>query len=71
VRKRRDTTAGLRQKFGPEYDRAVLARNSKAESLNIRDLEQFEGLNIRDLDPTEHAAIRDSAVSSHRRDGPQ
>ena len=24
VRKRRGTTAGLRQKFGPEYDRAVL-----------------------------------------------
>ena len=25
IRKRRGTTAGLRQKFGPEYDRAVLA----------------------------------------------
>ena len=24
VRKRRSTTAGLRQKFGPEYERAVL-----------------------------------------------
>ena len=34
VRRRRLTTAGLRQKFGSEYDRAVLAHGSerKAES---------------------------------------
>ena len=29
VRKRRGTTADLRQKFGPEYDRAVLTHGSE------------------------------------------
>ena len=32
VRKRRSTTADLRQKFGPEYDRAVLAHGSESGS---------------------------------------
>ena len=31
VRKRRNTTAGLRQKFGPEYDHAVLRRMGQKE----------------------------------------
>ena len=29
MRKRKGTTAALRQKFGPEYDRAVLVHGSK------------------------------------------
>ena len=56
VRKRRSTTADLRQKFGPEYDRAVLKHGSerKAQS-KLEDREKrVEKLNIRDLDPTEH-----------------
>jgi hypothetical protein len=54
VRKRRGTTAGLRQKFGPEYDRAVLAHGSKAEA-KLADREKRIGeLNIRDLDAMEH-----------------
>src|ERR1700683_227461 len=55
ARKRKSTTAGLRQKFGPEYERAVLAHGSKAEA-NLADREKrVEKLNIRDLDPMEYA----------------
>ncbi|MDT8066586.1 MAG: hypothetical protein ROO76_00310 [Terriglobia bacterium] len=56
VRKRSRNTAALRQKFGPEYDRAVLAHGSerKAES-RLEDREKrVEKLKIRDLDPMEH-----------------
>jgi hypothetical protein len=55
LRNRKRTTAGLRQKFGSEYDRAVLAHGSekKAES-QLADREQrVETLKIRDLEPTE------------------
>ena len=54
VRKRRKTTAGLRQKFGPEYDRAVLAHGSKAETKLSDREKRVEMLNIRDLDSMEH-----------------
>src|SRR5579863_8573149 len=54
VRKRRGTTAGLRQKFGPEYDRAVLAHGSRAEEKLADREKRVEMLNIRDLDLTEH-----------------
>jgi len=56
VRNRRRNTAGLRQKFGPEYDRAVLAHGAgrKAEA-KLEDREKrVEKLKIRDLDATEH-----------------
>jgi hypothetical protein len=56
VRKRKSTTAGLKQKFGSEYDRAVLAHGSerKAES-KLEDREKrVEKLQIRDLNSTEH-----------------
>jgi hypothetical protein len=56
LRKRRSTTADLRKKFGPEYDRAVQAHGAgrKAES-KLEDREKrVEKLNIRDLDPMEH-----------------
>ena len=56
VRKRRSTTADLRQKFGPEYDRAVLKHGSerKAEAKLADREKRVEKLNIRDLDPMEH-----------------
>src|ERR1035441_2121607 len=55
VRKRRSTTAGLRQKFGPEYERAVLAHGSerKAEAKLADREKRVEKLNIRDLDAME------------------
>ena len=56
LRKRRNTTAGLRKKFGPEYDRAVLVHGAgrKAEA-KLEDREKrVDKLNIRDLDPIEH-----------------
>ncbi len=52
VRKRKQTTAGLRDRFGPEYDRAVKQHGSerKAEA-KLADREtRVEKLNIRDLD---------------------
>jgi hypothetical protein len=54
VRKRKGTTAGLRQKFGPEYDRAVLAHGSKAEAKLVDREKRIDKLNIRDLDLMEH-----------------
>jgi hypothetical protein len=55
VRKRKHATANLRQKFGTEYDRAVLAHGSerKAEVKLIDREKRIEKLNIRDLDPAE------------------
>jgi len=56
VRKRRSTTADLRHKFGPEYDRAVREQGSqrKAEAKLADREKRVEELNIRDLDPVEH-----------------
>ena len=56
IRKRSSATADLRQKFGPEYDRAVLAHGSerKAEAKLVDREKRIEKLNIRDLDPMEH-----------------
>jgi hypothetical protein len=55
VRKSRATTAGLRQKFGPEYERAVQEHGSerKAEAKLADRQERVEKLNLRDLDPAE------------------
>jgi high-affinity Fe2+/Pb2+ permease len=55
VRKRRSTTASLRQKFGPEYERAVQKHGSerKAEAKLADRQERVRKLNIRDLDPME------------------
>jgi len=55
MRNRRMKSAGLRQKFGPEYDRAVLTHGSerKAEA-KLADREQRVGtLNLRNLDRVE------------------
>jgi len=56
VRKRKITTAALREKFGPEYQRAVLVHGSerKAETtLADREKRVEKNLSLRDLDPME------------------
>ena len=55
AQKRRSTTAGLRQKFGPEYERAVQKHGSerKAEAKLANRQDRVEKLSIRDLDPLE------------------
>jgi hypothetical protein len=75
VRNRRHTTAGLRQKFGSEYDREMLAHGSerKAES-KLEDREKrVEKLKIRDLDPTERERFskRWESVQSRFVDSPR
>jgi len=56
VRNRRRTTAGMRKKFGPEYERAVLTHGSerKAEAKLSDREKRVDQLNIRDLDSVEH-----------------
>jgi hypothetical protein len=56
VRNRRSTTADLRQKFGPEYERTVREHGSerKAEAKLADREKRVEELNIRGLDPMEH-----------------
>jgi hypothetical protein len=75
VRKRRSTTADLRQKFGPEYDRAVLAHGSerKAEAKLADRERRVEKLNLRDLDPMEHERFtkRWESVQSRFVDSPK
>ena len=75
VRKRRSTTAGLRQRFGPEYERAVREQGSerKAEAkLTVRQ-KRIEKLNIRDLDPmeSERFSERWKSVQSRFVDSPK
>jgi hypothetical protein len=55
VRNRRNATADMRKKFGPEYDRAVLTHGSerKAEAKLADREKRVEKLSIRDLDSTE------------------
>ena len=75
VRKRRNTTADLRKKFGPEYDRAVLIHGAgrKAEA-KLEDREKrVEKLNLRDLDPMERERFvkRWDAIQSRFVDSPK
>jgi hypothetical protein len=55
VRRRKTTTAALRQRFGPEYERAVREQGSerRAEAQLADREKRVEELKIRDLDPTE------------------
>jgi len=55
VRKRRSTTADMRQKFGPEYERAVREHGSKRKAeAKLADREKrVEKFKIRDLEPIE------------------
>jgi hypothetical protein len=52
----RNTTADLRRKFGPEYDRAVKVHGAgrKAEVKLEEREKRVEKLNVRPLDPMEH-----------------
>ena len=75
VQKRRSTTADLRQKFGPEYERAVLKHGSerKAEATLVDRQERVEKLNIRPLDPMEYERFlkRWESVQSRFVDSPK
>jgi hypothetical protein len=75
TRKRRSTTADLRQKFGPEYERAVLKHGSerKAEAKLADREKRIEKLTIRDLDPTERERFSNqwAAVQSRFVDSPK
>jgi hypothetical protein len=55
MRNRRNTTAGLKNRFGPEYDRAVQQHGSerKAEAKLADRESRVDLLKIRDLDPVE------------------
>jgi hypothetical protein len=69
MRKRRSTTADLRQKFGSEYERAVLTHGSerKAEEKLANREKRVEKLNIRDLDAREHESFSQRWVSVQSR----
>jgi hypothetical protein len=75
IQKRRSTTADLRQKFGPEYGRAVLKHGSerKAEAKLVDRQERVEKLNIRALDPMEYERFskRWESVQSRFADSPK
>jgi hypothetical protein len=75
VRNRRHTTADLRHKFGPEYERAVLTHGSerKAEAKLADREKRVEKLNIRDLDPLEREQFskRWESVQSRFVDSPK
>jgi len=75
VRNRRSTTADMRKKFGPEYERAVLTHGSerKAEAKLSDREKRVEKLNIRDLDLTEHERFSKQwqAVQSRFVDSPK
>jgi hypothetical protein len=60
VQRRRSMTTGLRQKLGPEYERAALKHGSerKAEAKLVDRERRGEKLNIRDLDPMEYERSR-------------
>lgn len=55
IRKRRTSSAELRQRFGPEYERAVRTHGSerRAEAKLADREKRVELLKIRELDPTE------------------
>jgi hypothetical protein len=75
ARKRKSTTADLRQRFGPEYERAVLTHGSerKAEAKLADREKRVEKLNIRDLDSMERERFskRWEAVQSRFVDSPK
>ena len=75
MRRRRSTTATLRQKFGPEYELAVRKHGSERKAKEqLADREKrIEMLNIRDLDPMEHERFlkRWESVQSRFVDSPK
>ena len=75
LRKRRSTTAGLRHRFGPEYERAVRVHGSerKAEAKLTDREKRIEKLNIRELNPMERERFSEQwkSVQSHFVDSPK
>jgi hypothetical protein len=75
MRSRRNKTASLRQKFGPEYDRAVLTHGSerKAEARLADRKERVEKLSLRDLErvESERFSKRWESVQSRFVDSPK
>ena len=75
LRKRRSTTAGLRHRFGPEYERAVREHGSerKAEAKLTDREKRIEKLNIRELNPMERERFSElwKSVQSHFVDSPK
>ena len=75
VGKRRNTTAGLRQRFGPEYQRAVREHGSerKAEAKLTDREKRVEKLDIRDLNPLERERFSEQwkSVQSRFVDSPK
>ena len=75
LRKRRSTTAGLRHRFGPEYERAVREHGSerKAEAKLTDREKRIEKLNIRELNPMERERFSEQwkSVQSHFVDSPK
>jgi hypothetical protein len=75
LRKRRSTTAGLRQRFGPEYERAVREQGSerKAEAKLADREKRIEKLNIRELNPMERERFSEKwkSVQSRFVDSPK
>jgi len=75
LRKRRSTTASLRQRFGPEYERAVHEHGSerKAEAKLTDREKRIEKLNIRELNPMERERFSEQwkSVQSHFVDSPK
>jgi hypothetical protein len=75
MRQRRNTSAVLRKKFGPEYDRAVKVHGSerKAETKLTDREKRVEQLNLRDLDVMEHERFskRWESVQSRFIDSPK
>src|ERR1700678_2932430 len=75
VRKRRNTSAGLRRRFGAEYDRAVLEHGSERNAeVKLADREtRVENLKIRNLGATERERFVSEwqSVQSHFVDHPK
>ena len=73
IRRRRATTADLRQRFGPEYERAVQKHGSSAEAKLLDREKRVEKLNIRELEPAERERFleRWKSVQSHFVDSPK
>jgi len=75
MRKRKTTTANLRQRFGTEYERVVQRHGSerKAEAKLADREKRVDKFNIRDLDPTERESFstRWAVLQSRFVDSPQ
>jgi hypothetical protein len=75
IRNRRATTAGLRQRFGTEYERSVKTHGSerKGEAKLIDREKRVENLNIRDLAQSERESFleRWKSVQSRFVDSPR